>query len=193
MKKIILWINISLDGFIEGPNGEMDWISKDEEGWDDINDFKRTVDTILIGRVNYQGFVSYWPSAARSTTLPKSESDHARWIEDTHKIVLSKTLDKVEWKNSRLIKENIADEIKILKQQPGKDIVTFGGAGIASSLIDLNLIDEYLLKVHPVILGTGKSIFNPHKEDNKKRINLNLLKTKTFRSGVTQFHYKIQR
>jgi len=186
MRKIILMINVTLDGFIEGTNGEFDWMAFDEELWKDINDLLNTVDTTLFGRVAYQAFANYWPSAATNPSSPKNEIDFAHWIEKTPKIVFSKTLRKAEWNKSRLVKENIAREISQLKQQAGKDVVMFGGAGIASTFMKLGLIDEFRIRVFPTVLGGGSSLFNGFND----RMNLQLLETKTFKSGVVALHYR---
>jgi len=178
---------VTLDGFIGGPNGELDWMVKDDE-MDKvlITDLLSTVDTILVGRATYQVFENYWPVVATNPSSSKDMIDLAHWIENTPKIVFSKTLEKVEWKNSRLIKENIADEIAKLKQQPGKDMVIFGGVGIVSTFIKLGLVDEYRLRVHPVALGSGKPLF----KDIKDRMKLKLLKCEKFNSGVVALHYQ---
>jgi dihydrofolate reductase len=186
MRKVILSIQVTLDGFIEGPKGELDWMVMDEELWEYVNDLLSTVDTTLFGRVAYQGFANYWPAAATNPLSPKNEIDFAHWIEKTPKIVFSKTLEKLEWKNSRLVKGNIVEEVAKMKQQPGKDLLMFGGAGIASTFMKLDLIDEYRIKVHPIILGKGIPLFKGIKD----RMNLKLLKSKTFDSGVVGLYYK---
>ncbi|MCL5995890.1 MAG: dihydrofolate reductase family protein, partial [Chloroflexi bacterium] len=138
------------------------------------------------GRVTYQMMESYWPTVLTNPSSTKHEIEHARWIENVPKIVFSKTLEKVEWNNTRLIKENIAEEISKLKQQPGKDLVIFGSPGLAHSFMRLGLIDEYRLTVNPIILGSGKPLFR-NVEDKMK---LKLLKAQTFNSGVVGLHYE---
>ncbi len=177
MRKVILHMVVSLDGLIEGPNKELDWHAWDDEIEKYADDLLSTVDAILLGRVAYQLFADYWPSAKDSIT-PK--------MNNLPKIVFSKTLEKVEWKNSRLVKYNIAEEIQKLKQQPGKDLVLFGGAGIASTFIKLGLIDEYRIIVNPVVLGRGNPLFNGLKD----KFNLKLLKTKTYSSGNVILYYQ---
>ena len=189
MRKVILAMNVSLDGFIEGPNGELDWFIFDEEMWKEVNDQVRSIGTLLFGRVAYPGFESYWSSAATNPSSTKDEIEFSHNIENIPRIVFSKTLEKVEWKNTRLVKENIAEEILKMKQQPGKDLVIVGGAGIASTFMNLGLIDEYQINVHPIVLGSGKPLF----KDIKDRINLKLVKTKTYTSGVVGLHYELDR
>ena len=147
MRKVIVSIFLSLDGSFEGPNKELDWHVWDDEMEKYMSNFLNNVDDILLGRVAYQLLADYWPVAIPKTTKPRNPGEeHPLIIERMNslpKIIISKTLDKVEWKNSTLIKVNIKDEILKLKQQPGKDLVLFGGANIASALQQLGLIDEY--------------------------------------------------
>ncbi len=186
MRKVILFMHVSLDGFVTGPNGEMDWIVVDDEVWKDVIDLQNTADTALFGRVNYQGFESYWPSAAAIPSSTTYEIEHANWLNNSLKIVFSRTLEKTAWKNTRIIRENIADEIVKMKQQPGRNLLLFGGAGIASTFIYLGLIDEYRINVDPVVLGSGTPLF----KEIKDRINLKLLETKTFNAGIVGVHYE---
>ena len=122
---------MSIDGFVGGPNGEMNWEARDEKvSRDFVNDMQTTVDTMLLGRVLFQGFQQAWPAMASDPSSPKEIVDFANWIENSQKIVFSKTLEKVGWKNSRLVSissdKDIAKEVKRLKQQPGGDMVVFG-------------------------------------------------------------------
>ena len=136
MRKVILFMHISLDGFAAGPNGELDWISYDEELEKYAEDLVSTVGAPLYGRVTYQMMESYWPTVLTNPSSTKHDIDHAHWIENIPKIVFSKSLEKVEWNNTRLIKDNIAEEISKLKQQPGKDLVIFGSPGLAQTFIE---------------------------------------------------------
>src|ERR1700681_954567 len=124
MRRVILFMVYSLDGFVGGPKGEMDWESRDEEvGRQLVPEFQSTVDTMLLGRVLYQGFQQAWPAMASNPTSPRELVDFAHWIEDTPKVVFSKTLEKVEWKNSRLVSvksdDDVVKEVTSLKQQSG--------------------------------------------------------------------------
>lgn len=189
MRKVVLFMHISLDGFAAGPNGELDWISYDEELEKYAEEVVRTVGAPLYGRVTYQMMESYWPTVLTNPAATRHEIEHAHWVENIPKIVFSKTLEKVEWNNTTLIKDNIAVEISKLKQQPGKDLVIFGSPGLAHTLMRLDLIDEYRLTVNPVILGSGMPVF----KDLKDRGELKLLNTKTFGSGVIALHYETKR
>src|ERR1700752_722404 len=126
MRNVVLFMHVSLDGFAAGPNGELDWISYDEELEKYAEGIVSTVGVALYGRVTYWMMESYWPSVPANPASTEHDIDHAHWIENIPKIVFSKTLEKVEWNNTRLIKDNIAEEIQKLKQQPGKDLVIFG-------------------------------------------------------------------
>jgi dihydrofolate reductase len=177
MRKVILSIMVSVDGFIEGPNKELDWHVFDEEMEEHMStQVLNKVDGILLGRVAYQLMADYWPTATDSI---------APQMNDLPKIVFSRTLEKTEWKNSRFVKE-IANEISSMKQQPGKDLVLFGGAEIAQEFMRLGLIDEYQLIVNPIVLGSGKLLF---KEGNDRK-KLSLLNTKSFKCGNVLLFYR---
>ena len=159
MRKVVLFMHISLDGFAAGPNGELDWISYDEELEKYAEEVVSTVGAPLYGRVTYQLMESYWPTVLTSPASTKHEIDHANWVENIPKVVFSRSLDRVEWNNTTLIKDNIAAEVAKLKQQPGKDLMIFGSPGLTHTFLPLDLIDEYQLTVSPVILGRGTPSF----------------------------------
>ena len=186
MRKIISLMHVSLDGFAAGPNGELEWAIVDEEIYQDVTDLLRTVDTAVYGRVTYQMMESYWPTVPANPASTALELQHAHWVEKIHKIVFSRTLETAKWNNTRLIKENIAEEVAKLKQQPGKNLMIFGSPSITHTLTYLGLIDEYRINVDPVILGSGIPLF----KDVKDRIHLKLLEAKTFHSGVVGLHYR---
>lgn len=186
MRKVILPMNVSLDGFVEGPHGEMDWFAIDDETWKDMYEQLGYVDTVLLGRVTFQIWENYWPAAGANPASSKDEVGFSRWIEKTPKIVFSRTLDRVGWKNARLVQSDIAGEIARLKALPGKDIALAGGAGIARAFIKLGLIDEYHLRVCSVILGGGKPLF----KDPQDRMNLQLLGSRTFSSGMVGLNFR---
>jgi len=178
----------SLDGFVGGTKGELDWESRDDEvGRSLVPEFLSTVDTMLLGRVLYQGFQQAWPAMAKNPASPKELVDFAHWVEDTPKVVFSKTLEKVEWKNSRLVSvksdDDIAKEVSSMKRQSGGDMVVFGGARFVQTLSRLGLVDEYRLKLQPVALGAGLPLF-------KSRVNLKLVKSQAFKSGVVALYYQ---
>ena len=188
MRKVVLFMHISLDGFAAGPNGELDWISYDKELEKYAEEVVSTVGSPLYGRVTYHMMESYWPTVLNDPSATKHDMDHARWLEDVEKIVFSRTLEKVEWHNTRLIKDNIAEEVSKLKQEPGNDLVIFGSPGLARNLMQLGLIDEYRLTVNPIVLGRGILLF----KDIKGQVNLKLLETRTLNSGVVALHYEVK-
>jgi dihydrofolate reductase len=189
MRNVVVFMHISLDGFAAGPNGELDWMSYDEELEKYAEGIVSTVGTALYGRVTYQMMESYWPTVPADPSSTKHALEHAEWVENIDKVVFSKTLDEVHWNNTTLIKDNIADEVSKLKQQPGKDLVIFGSPGLARSLMQQGLIDEYRLTVNPVVLGSGASLFS----DITNKIKLKLLESKTLASGVVALHYQTDR
>lgn len=182
---------MSLDGFVGGPNGELDWENQDEEiGKYLIPDFLQTVDSMIMGRVLYQGFEQYWPAAAKDPKNSKELAEFANWVVNSPKIVISKTLEKAEWNNSRLIRvendDDILQKVTKLKQEEGGDIVLFGGARTAQTLVRLGLVDEYRFKIQSIALGSGLPLF----KDIKGRLNLKLIKSKIFDSGVVALYYQ---
>jgi len=186
MRKVLLSNLVTLDGFFAGPNGELDWHVVDEEFNKYAIDLLSKVDALLFGRVTYQLMADYWPAAATNPSTSKNDLEIADKMNNLSKIVFSKTLQEVKWNNSRLVKENIAEEISKMKQQPGKDMVIFGSGSIVSTLMQHGLIDEYRIIVNHVVLGNGKPLF---KGINGKQ-NLKLLNTKVFDSGIIILFYE---
>jgi dihydrofolate reductase len=188
MRKIIAALQVSVDGFIEGPNGELDWVAD----WSEDFDMLTQTDTCILGRVMYPGYEQYWmailanpagilPFSGRSAS--KDEIAYARFADQTPHIVLSRTLDKVVWKTTRIVRD--VDEIRNMKHQPGKDMYVVGGATLVSSLMNLGLIDELRLMVHPLVLGGGKALF----KDVKERHALKLVRAKPLKSGKVSLTY----
>ena len=183
MRKVIYSMQVSLDGFIEGPNGEGDWSEPDVELHQHFNDQEREVGVHLYGRRLYE-VMRYWQTADTNPASSAVELEYARLWQQVPTIVFSTTLDRVEG-NATLVKENIAEVVAKLKAQPGKDMV-LGGAGIGATFMKLGLIDEVWLYVYPVVLGGGKPFFPAL--DNK--IDLRLVETKMFTSGVVLLRYQ---
>ena len=183
MRKVIYSMLVSLDGFIEGPNRELDWHIIDEELHTFINNQQSEFDAYLYGRRLYE-VMTYWETADTNPSAPAYELEFAHIWKRMPKVVFSKTLEQVQG-NARLIRDNIAEEITKLKAQPGKNM-DLGGATIASTVMRLGLIDEYRLFVQPVVLGSGTSFF-PALGD---KIKLRLVETWTFGSGVVYLRYR---
>ena len=189
MRKIISFMHISLDGFVAGPNGEMDWIKVDEEIFDHVGKRISEGDTALYGRVTYQMMESYWPTAADKLAATRHDIEHSKWYSKVHKVVLSKTMKDAALTNTTIISDNLLNNINKIKQQPGKDILLFGSPTATHALMQLNLIDGYWLFVNPVILGQGIPLFT----NIKDKIKLNLLTTRQFTCGVTELNYIVDR
>jgi dihydrofolate reductase len=189
MRKILSFMHISLDGFVAGVNGEMDWIKVDEEIFDHVRKRIGEGDTGLYGRVTYQMMENFWPTAADKPTASRHEIEHSKWYKKAHKVVLSKTMKDAGSSNTTIINYNLPQRINEIKQQEGKDILLFGSPTATHSLIQLNLIDGYWLFVNPIILGQGIPLF----VDIKDRIKLKLLATRQFTCGVTELSYTVER
>ena len=183
MRKVIYSMGVSLDGFIAGPDGEIDWSAPDEELHRFHNQQTREMGAHLCGRRLYE-VMAYWETADENPAAAEHELEFARIWKDMPKIVFSKTLEKVEG-NARLVRNGVVEEAAKLKGQPGMDLAV-GGAGLASTFMKLGLIDEYRLFVSPVVLGGGTPYFPALDE----RINLELVETQTFGSRVVYVRYR---
>jgi dihydrofolate reductase len=183
VRKLVYSMGVSLDGFVAGPNGEIDWSAPDEELHRFHNERTRELGAHLCGRRLYEVML-YWETAEESQPLAAHELEFARIWKDLPKIVFSKTLEEVEG-NATLAAEGVAETVVALKEQAGKDLAV-GGAGLASTLMQLGLIDEYQLFVSPVVLGRGTPYFPP----GEKRIDLELVETRTFGSRVVYLRYR---
>ena len=191
MRKVIVSMNVTLDGFMAGPNCELDWHFNywNEEMARYAGEQLSKADTILLGRVTYNAMAKYWPSKIRDLLCPREDVAFASMINDYQKVVFSKTLQHTDWNNSRLAKESIRKEIVKLKQQPGKDMIVYGSGSIVSALAKSGLIDEYILWLHPVVLGKGKMLF----KNTNTRSKLKLSSTRTFNTGVIILYYQLDR
>jgi len=183
MRKVIYSMTMSLDGFIAGPGGEIDWSAPDEELHRFHNEQVRELGAHFCGRRLYEVML-YWETADESPSAAEHELEFARIWQALPKIVFSTTLDTVEG-NTRLARGTIAEEVAALKAQPGKDLAV-GGAGLAGAFIELGLVDEFRVFVSPVVLGGGTHYFPPLKE----RVGLELVETRTFGSRVVYVRYQ---
>jgi dihydrofolate reductase len=183
MRKLIYSFGVSLDGFIAGPSGEIDWSAPDEELHRFHNEQARELAAQLYGRRLYET-MAVWETVEEGPSVSDAELEFARIWKETPKIVFSRTLEKVEG-NTRLIRDDAVEEVRRLKAEPGKDL-SVGGAGLASAFIKAGLVDEYRLFVNPVVLGAGTSFFPALDE----RINLELLETRTFGTRVVYLRYR---
>jgi dihydrofolate reductase len=185
MRKLKLQVQISVDGFVGRPNGELDYMTW---SWDDkiknyVNELTDSCDTILLGRKMTDGFVSHW---TRAVADPADQTyPFAKKMVDFPKVVFTKTIDKSKWANTVVANGDLSDEVNKLKNRSGKDIIVYGGAGFVSSLVSAGLIDEYYLFVNPAAIGSGLTIFN---KINGK-LDLQLVNTTQFDCGIALMKY----
>ena len=189
MRKVFLNMTMTFDGFFCGPNGELDWMSQvpDQELNDDIVAFFQGVDQGFIGYPTASGMIPYWLSVAQNPTASKEERAIAQAVNTLHPFILSNREEKLEWENTELLvvksDDDLVEAVEKIKQQPGKDLGVPGGIRTAQTFVRLGLIDEYVLMVHPVAIGKGQSVFT-------NRVNLELVSTKTYKSGVMRICYR---
>ncbi|MEM8968781.1 MAG: dihydrofolate reductase family protein [Bacteroidota bacterium] len=188
MRKLKLQVQLSLDGFIGGANGEMDWVTWN---WDDtlkqyVDQLTESIDCILLGRKLAEGFIPHWAGVAEDPSNPEVAS--GRLFTDTPKVVFTRSLSSsdskaAQWKNTVLTEGDLGEEVKRLKQKEGQDLIVYGGSEFVSNLIQENLIDEYYLFINPVALGSGLSIF-------PQRAELTLATSQVFDCGITLLKYE---
>ena len=187
MRKIVSFMHISLDGFVAGPQGEMDWIIVDQEIFDYAGARTNAADTALYGRVTYQMMESYWPTAGDKPDATKHDIEHSRWYKQVSKVVLSRTMQGANPPNTTIIAGNLAVEINKLKQAAGMEMIIFGSPGATHSLMAENLIDDYWLFVNPILLGQGIPLF----KNIQARTALRLVESHAFSTGVVCLHYEV--
>ncbi len=181
MKRVILSLATSFDGFIEGPNREIDWLTFDEETGDVLNKFLKEIDTVLYGRVSYETWGNYNPP----DDGPDFEKNFYSTLNGMSKYVFSSRKENFPGQ-PKLVKSGISEFVSNLKQQPGKNIWLYGGSGLISTFLNLDLIDEFRIAVFPIILGKGTPLF---KEVNH-RIKLDLVHVRAGKSGAVEFKYE---
>jgi len=182
-------MHTSLDGFVAGTNGEMDWIHVDDEIFDYAGHNTNDADTALYGRVTYDMMESYWPTAGEQPNASKHDKEHSQWYNNVEKIVLSKSLAGKKIPGTQILSNNIQEEMQKHKQKNGKNIIMFGSPSAGHTLLQCGLIDEYWLFVSPVLLGAGIPLF----KNIKEQIKLRLMETKVFTCGVIGMHYEVSK
>jgi dihydrofolate reductase len=175
MRKLIAFNLVTLDGFFEGPDHDINWHNVDDEFNEFAIEQTSSLGTLLFGRVTYQMMEAFWPTPMAIQTDPIV----AGLMNGLPKVVFSRSLEKAEWNNTRLIKDHIAEEVTALKQQTGKDMAVFGSADLLTTLIQMDLVDEHRLLVNPIVLGSGSPIF----KNVKNSFKLKLIKTRVFQNG----------
>ena len=187
MRKVILVVNTTVDGNLSGPNGELDWMLDDPElGADFATAMYEEVDTILSGRNCHLGFRGHFGATAANPDLPAELRRFASWMVETPTVVFSSTLTREEAGENARVAADLTATVAELKALPGKDMVVFGGVATARAFVELGLVDEYRLKVHPVVIGAGKPLF----QDTAKRSGLTLTVAKGYPSGVVDLRYR---
>jgi dihydrofolate reductase len=184
MRKIIWMMSVSLDGFMEGPNRELDWQLIDDELHNHFNEWLGRMGAFLDGRVTYELMSEYWPTADADPASPAPVVEFARIWRDMPKIVFSKTLERADW-NTTVVRDVAPAEIRALKAESGGDLA-LGGADLAAAFMAHDLIDEYRVYVHPVLIGRGKPMFGP----SAAKIDLHLAESRTFGGGVVMLRYE---
>ena len=189
MRSLVFFMHTSLDGFVAGLKGELDWVMVDDQIFDFVATMTDKADTALYGRVTYDMMQSYWPTAGEQPNASKHDKEHSAWYNKVSKVVLSKTMNEEVLDNTTVISDQLADNINKIKKQAGKNILIFGSPAASHSLLSHGLIDEFWLFVNPVLLGQGMPLFKGVTETT----NLKLIETKTFSCGVIALHYETQR
>jgi dihydrofolate reductase len=188
MRKLIVSMNVTLDGYMSGSECELDWHFQywTEEMAESLCEQLSKADTILLGRVTYNAMARYWLSKVANPSLRGEDFAFANMMNSYDKIVFSKTITLPEWSNTKLANGNLKDEVKLLKKKIGKDIIVYGSGRLVTSLIKSGMVDEYQLWLHPVVLGKGKPLFkNLH-----SRLYMKMMNIKTFSSGVVILYYQ---
>ncbi len=186
MRKLIFFMHTSLDGFVAGPNGEMNWIKVDEELFDFVGTMTEQADTALYGRVTYEMMQGYWPNAGKEPGASKHDKEHSAWYNQVSKVVLSTTMSEQGLSNTTVISDQLANNINKIKNHDGKNIIIFGSPRAAHSLLNEGLVDEFWLFVNPILLGKGMPLF----KDVPGTTQLKLVESKTFSNGVIALHYE---
>ncbi|AIZ63061.1 dihydrofolate reductase [Hymenobacter sp. DG25B] len=189
MRKLISFMHISLDGFVSGPNGEMNWITVNEEIFAHIDKRISKTDTAAYGRATYQMMESYWPKQGNEPDASQHDIDHSTWYNHVHKVVVSNSMQGADLSNTIIINGNLAESLQEIKQQGDTDILLFGSPTATHSLMQQNLIDGFWLFVNPVILGQGIPLFT----NVQDKIKLKLLTTQQFTCGVTELSYIVDK
>lgn len=182
MRKVIVFNLMSIDGYIAGANGDISWHNVDEEFQELANQVSNSGNTLLFGRITYELMAGFWPTEEAINTDPIVAAGMNR----SEKIVFSRTLDRADWNNTRLVKDDMIGEIRRLKQGAGKDMTVLGSGSIVSQLAKEGLIDEYNVLINPVVLGRGKTMF----EGLEERQTLKLIGTRVFQNGNVLLTYE---
>jgi len=192
MRKVALWIGMSVDGFTSGVNERLDWLvphATQPESEAIFRRLRERCDTVLVGRVNYEGFFGYWPKVKDDPKASRMDVEISRWLDEVPKVVFSRTLREVKWKNARLAKGSAAEEVAALKRAPGKDILVQNSTRLAQSLLAAGLVDELHITVAPVAVGAGRALFS----GLPQQVDLGLAEQIRFEDGTYFVRYDVKR
>lgn len=185
MRPLISFVHISLDGFVAGPNGEMNWITINDEIFRQVEKRIGQTDTALYGRVTFDMMEGYWPTAADKPGATEHDRNHSRWYKQAHKLVMSRSMKDTKRADTTIINDKLVESINTIKSQPGTEILVFGSPSTTHALIEAGLIDGYWLFVNPVMIGKGIPLFDGSQGESK----LELIGSHTFACGVTELNY----
>ncbi len=183
MRKLLVFNSVTADGYFTDTNGDMSWAHKSDPEWNEfVAENSKSGGELLFGRVTYQMMESFWPMPAAAKQFPEV----AEHMNNLPKVVFSRTLDSVSWQNTKLVKGDLAEEVRKLKQETGEDMVILGSGSIVAQLAQSKLIDEYQMVVNPIVLGAGRTMFDGLKE----KLDLKLTSSRTFGNGNVLLCYK---
>ncbi|WP_168734938.1 dihydrofolate reductase family protein [Deinococcus sp. KSM4-11] len=186
MRKLVSFTHLTLDGYVCGPQGELEWANVAPEIAADVDVRLTAVGAAVYGRVVYGMMEGYWPTVNANPDSTEHDRAHMAWVEAIPKVVISRTLDRADWNNTILIREDVAGQVGALKAQPGGDLMVFGSPRLVHVLAQLGLVDEYLIYLNPVTLGGGTPLF-----EAGQATKLTLLETKAFQEGVVMLRYTV--
>lgn len=191
MRNVVLWVGMSLDGFTSGENEQLDWLvphATQPEAHEVFRRLRERADTILLGRVNYEGFHGYWPRVKNDPEASANDKAISRWLDDTNKVVFSRTLREVTWANSRLARRDAAEEVATLKRSDGKDIIIQNSTRLAQSLLAADLVDELALVIAPVAVGKGRALF----AGLPRQVELERVELEPVKDGTIVVRYRVK-
>ena len=191
MRNVVLWVGMSLDGFTSGQNERLDWLvphATQPEVHEFFRRLRERADTILLGRVNYEGFFGYWPGVKDDAQASANDKAISHWLDDTEKVVFSRTLREVKWKNARLARRDADEEVAALKRQDGRDIIIQNSTRLAQSLLAADLVDELALVVAPVAIGKGRALF----AGLPREVELERVELMPAKDGTTVVRYAVK-